>query len=168
MEDKYYVMRRRSLRVVLVLSLIGSGSSFISSLIMAIGIPAFKSLYESGIITYPAEMTVFIEQLLETPRSLFLFYTLLYAMSIVGIIMMWNIRKSGFHMYTLAQLLLLLVTVLFLGRDRLALGDVMFTLLFVVYYFIAIRQLDAMKQNQIQEGADKQEDGNEDEGKTRQ
>lgn len=97
-------------------------------------------------MTFPSEMTVYVEQLMETPRAFFVCSSLLYAMSIGGLALMWNIRKNGFHMYTLAQLLLLLVTVLFLGRERLALGDVMFTLLFVVYYFIAMRQLDALKQ----------------------
>lgn len=139
-------MRRRSLRIVLVLSFIGSGLSFFSYLMMSLGLPSMQALYNSGSMTFPSEMTVYVEQLMETPRAFFVCSSLLYAMSIGGLALMWNIRKNGFHMYTLAQLLLLLVTVLFLGRERLALGDVMFTLLFVVYYFIAMRQLDALKQ----------------------
>ena len=138
------------MRVVLILSMIGSGSSLFSSLVMTLGLPTFKSFYESGLLAYPGEMTVFIEQLLETPRAFFLCSTLLYAMSLAGVILMWNIRRSGFHLYTLAQLLILLVTVLFLGRERLMLGDIMFSLLFIVYYFIALRQLDALKQSAAQ------------------
>lgn len=152
MDENIFIARRRSLRVVLVLSFIGSGLSFFSYLMMSVGLSSIQAMYNAGEMTMPSEMTVFIEQLMETPRTFFVCSALLYAMSVGGLVLMWNIRKSGFHMYTLAQLLLLLVTVLFLGRERLALGDVMFTLLFVVYYFIALRQLDALKQqNNIDE-----------------
>lgn len=152
MEDNIFLARRRGLRIVLVLSFIGSGLSFFSYAMMSIGMPSFQAMYNSGSMTFPSEMSVFMEQLMETPRAFFVCSALLYAMSLGGLALMWNIRKNGFHMYTLAQLLLLLVTVLFLGRDRLALGDVMLTLLFVVYYFSAMRQLDALKpQNDTEE-----------------
>ncbi|MBQ6955865.1 MAG: hypothetical protein IJP80_04550 [Bacteroidales bacterium] len=148
MDDKVYLARRRGLRIVLVLSFIGSGLSFFSYLMMSVGLSGFQAMYSSGQMVLPGEMTVFVEQLMETPRSFFVCSSLLYAMSLVGLVMMWNVRRNGFHMYTMAQLLLLLVTVLFLGRERLALGDVMMTLLFVVYYFMAMRQLDSLKQQQ--------------------
>ena len=86
-------------------------------------------------------MTVYLEQFFETPRSFFLCSALLYALSLTGVILMWNLRKIGFHLYTLAQLLVMLVTLLFLGRERLPLGDIMFTLLFVIYYYLALRNL---------------------------
>lgn len=90
---------------------------------------------------FPSEMTVLVEQFFETPRSFFLCSALLFALSLTGVILMWNLRKSGFHFYTLAQLLILLVTLLFLGRERVPLGDIMFTLLFITYYYIALRNL---------------------------
>lgn len=154
MEDKIFLARRRSLRIVLVLSFIGSGMSFFSYIMMSVGLSGLQAMYNTGNLTFPAEMTVFFEQLMETPRIFFVFSALLYAMSLGGLALMWNIRKNGFHMYTLAQLLLLLVTVLFLGRERLALGDVMFTLLFIVYYYVAMRQLDAQNQQNDVETVD--------------
>jgi hypothetical protein len=154
MEDKIFLARRRSLRIVLVLSFIGSGMSFFSYIMMSVGLSGLQAMYNTGSLTFPAEMTVFFEQLMETPRIFFVFSALLYAMSLGGLALMWNIRKNGFHMYTLAQLLLLLVTVLFLGRERLALGDVMFTLLFIVYYYVAMRQLDAQNQQNDVETVD--------------
>lgn len=155
MDEKFFLSRRRSMRIVLVLSFIGSGMSFFSYLMMSVGLSGMQAMYNAGAMTLPGEMTVFVEQLLETPRAFFVFSTLLYAMSLGGLVLMWNIRKNGFHMYTLAQLLILLVTVLFLGRERLALGDVMLTLLFIVYYFMAMRQLDALKQQKKVEDSEK-------------
>ena len=96
----------------------------------------------------PDSMTVAIEEFLNTPRSFFLWSALLYAVSLAGVILMWRLQKIGFHLYTLAQLFVLLITVLFLGKERLPLGDVMFTLLFVTYYYFALRRLGVFSYNQ--------------------
>lgn len=141
LEQQFFEARRRNLRIILVLSIIGSGFSLFGYLMTGLTLPTLKAAYQSGSIPFPSEMTVLVEQFLETPRSFFLCTALLYAMSLTGVILMWNLRKSGFHLYTLAQLLILLVTLLFLGRERVPLGDIMFTLLFVIYYYLALRNL---------------------------
>lgn len=141
LEQQIFETRRRNLRIILTLSIIGSGLYFISYLMTGLTLPALKATYQSGAIPFPAETAVLVEQFFETPRSFFLCSALLYAVSLTGVILMWNLRKSGFHLYTLAQLLVMLVTLLFLGRERLPLGDIMFTLLFVIYYYLALRNL---------------------------
>lgn len=141
LEQQIFEARRRNLRIILVLSIIGSGTLFISYLMTGLLLPSLKATYLSGSMPFPAEMTVYLEQFFETPRSFFLCSALLYALSLTGVILMWNLRKIGFHLYTLAQLLVMLVTLLFLGRERLPLGDIMFTLLFITYYYIAFRNL---------------------------
>jgi len=120
--------------------------------------PAFKAMYYSGSMTFPSEMTVFVEQLLETPRSFFLCGALLYALSVAGAVIMWNLRKSGFHLYTLAQLLIPVVTILFLGKESLALGDIMFTLLFIVFYYVSLRNLDVFNKSDKEQDELQQED----------
>ena len=139
--EQLYLRQQRSLRVVLVLSMIGSGFMLLNYLLTGLMLPTMRTLYFSGSLTFPAEMTTYIEQTLETPRSFFLCCSILYAMSLAGVIAMWKLRKSGFHLYAMAQLLVLLVTILFLGRDHISLGDVMLTLLFIAYYYIAFRAL---------------------------
>ena len=153
-EQKMFEARRRTLRIVLVLSMIGSGFYFINHTITGIAQPAMKSAYESGAIKLSEQMatyTVAIEQMLETPRSFFLCSALLYAMSLCGAIFMWNLRKSGFHMYTLAQMLILLIRVLFLGRESLPLGDIMLTILCVLYYYISLRNLGVFNRTVVTE-----------------
>ena len=140
-EEKQYNLQRRNLRIILVLSIIGSGCSFFAYLMYGMMLPTFKELYANGILRFPSEFTVYVEQIFETPRSYYLCCTLLYAMSLAGVIFMWNLHKNGFHLYTLAQLLVLLVTGLFLGREYISLGNIMMTLLFITYYYIAFRNL---------------------------
>ncbi|MBR3959410.1 MAG: hypothetical protein IKJ81_05090 [Bacteroidales bacterium] len=159
MESPEYKMRLRSLHIVLILSFIGSGYDFISYMLTGLVHPLMKSTYYSGSLTLPSEMTVYFEQILETPRSFFFCGAILYCLSFIGVLFMWRLRKSGFHLYTLAQLLVLLITVLFLGRGALSLGSVMFTLLFVVYYYIALRNLGVFnKATEQQENSDNNSD----------
>ncbi len=130
-------------------------------------LPFLKTMYESGSMTFPSEMTVFVEQLFETPRSFFLCSALLYGLSLAGVILMWNLRKSGFHLYTLAQLLILLVTLLFLGRERVPLGDIMFTLLFITYYYVALRNLGVFsKGSEVQTSTDENEEDSSEENES--
>lgn len=126
-----------------------------------------KAMYQSGSMPFPSELTVYVEQLLETPRSFFFCNALLYALSLTGAILMWNLRKGGFHLYTLAQLLVMIVTLLFLGRERLPLGDIMFTLLFVVYYYMALRNLGVFSRAgamSTDDGSQDPQDGGSDDG----
>ena len=139
------------MHIVLVLSIIGSGMSLLSYLLMGCLMPVMKSMFQTGAMLYPDEATVMLEQIFETPRSYYLSCALLYAMSLGGVLLMWKYRKSGFHLYTLAQLLVLLVTILFLGRERLMLGDVMLTLLFIIYYYLSLRTLGAFNSGQTAE-----------------
>ena len=151
-DERVQTIWRRNLRIFLVLSIIGSGMYFMASLVWGVTLPSMKAVYESGELSVPEEMTVMVEQMINTPRSFYLCSALLYATSLIGVVLMWNIRKSGFHLYTLAQLLVLLIGVLFLGKDRLSLGDVMLTVLFITYYYIALRKLGAFNREEGVEG----------------
>lgn len=144
MNEQFLETRKRTLRIILVLSIIGSGLSCLSHLMMGAMLPAMRTMFYSGAFPYPQEVTVMMEQMFETPRPYYLCCALLYAMSVTGAVFMWNLRKSGFHLYTLAQLLVMLVTLLFLGKERLPLGDIMLTLLFITYYYIALRALGVL------------------------
>lgn len=136
----------RSLRCVLVLSIIGSGYMLLSSLLSALFLPAMAQFLEAGSVAMPEEFQVAMEMLLHTPRSFFALSALLYALSLTGVILMWNLRPNGFHCYTLAQILLLILPVLFLGKDRLALGDIMLTALFVGYYYFTLKQIRQLQE----------------------
>lgn len=170
-EERYYNTRKRAFHIVLVLSMIGSGLSLFSYLMMGLMLPIMKTMFYSGALPYPEEVTMMMEQMFETPRPYYLCCALLYTMSLTGVILMWNLKKSGFHLYTLAQLLVLLITVLFLGKERMPLGDIMLTLLFITYYYISLRILGKIKPQDnesdeashnatiIEESADNDHDG---------
>lgn len=150
-KERLFYIKRRNLRIVLVLSMIGSSLYMLSNLMWGFMQPAISNIYNTGELQVPSEMTTLLEKMLRTPRSFFFCSALLNAISLTGVIMMWSLRKIGFHLYTLAQLLILMITILFLGRYNTNIGDIMFTLLFITYYFLAFKQLDMFSPTEISE-----------------
>lgn len=143
-QDSEYRQKVLGLRSVLVLSMIGSGWSAISYLLTGLMQPSMQKMVEEGTVKIPDEFASAFDMMMNSPRSYFLLAGALYALSLAGVIMMWKLRKNGFHYYTLAQLLVLVVTGLFLGKMYLSLGDIMLTALFVGYYFVAFKRLEAL------------------------
>ena len=135
------------LRIVLVLSLIGSGSSCLAYLLL--GLMTDNTMTQMLQYVKANQPTLYdaYETLAGLPTFYCLLSALLYALSVVGAILMWNLRKNGFHCYTLAQLLILLITVLFMGKAFLGLGDIMLTLLFITYYFLKLKQIGLFNNN---------------------
>lgn len=131
----------RSLRFVLVMSMIGSGYMLLNSLFMSAFLPLFKEFVTAGLSSLPTEFKAAYELALSIPRICYVLMTILYALSLTGVIMMWRLRQNGWHCYTLAQLLLLVVPVLFMGKAYLALGDVMMAILFVGFYFVVLKEI---------------------------
>ena len=121
--------------------MIWAGLSCMSYLMMGTMMPAFERYYSTHPGLLPEQFYTMMEQLFEVPRSYYVGCGLLYALELLGAVLMWNLRRSGFHCYTLARLLLLLLPLLFLGRGAVALGDIMFALLFILVYYLLLRQL---------------------------
>lgn len=72
--------------------------------------------------------------LLDAPRDFFLMSFLLSAASVVGAIFMWNLRKIGFHIYTSAQLVYLVLPLLYFRGETNPLLNIVLTALFVYLY----------------------------------
>ena len=137
----------RNLHIFLVLSMIGSGYMLLNSIFMTAMLPTLRQFLESNLSAFPVELQAAYEVALDIPRICYALMMILYGLSLTGVILMWKFRQNGWHCYTLAQLLLLVVPVLFMGKAYLSLGDVMLSILFVVIYFVflkSIRKLNEM------------------------
>ena len=86
---------------------------------------------------------IFCEKLFAIPQWYFIICGLLDAISFAGLMLMWRLRKNGFHCYALSKLLLMLMPLLFLDRSYVGLGDMMMAVLFIVYYFFLMKNLGA-------------------------
>ena len=144
-QDTQERSRLISLRAVLVLTFIGSGANLLSHLFTGLFLTQVRELYSSGVMPVPSEVQAALEALLSRPRLYFLSNALLYAISVIGAALMWRPRKNGFHYYAMAQLMLVAVALIFVGRTGVMVGDVMLTALFIGFYYLALRALGAFQ-----------------------
>ena len=71
-------------------------------------------------------------------RGYYFFEMVLYIASFVGVMMMWKLQKRGFHVYTIAQILMLITTSVFVTAKiggGFPFGPVFWTALFVFMYY---------------------------------
>lgn len=146
-------MQQKTLfQILLVITFIFAGLSAFSYLVTALTLPTLQQVYADNPTILPEQFSVMMQQLLDTPRGYFLGAGILYLLEVLGAAFMWRLRWTGFHCYTLARLLLLLLPLLFLGRGFVGIGDIMFTLLFVAVYYMLMRQLTARQSEPPEEG----------------
>ena len=139
-------------RILLVLSIIGSGANCFSYLLMGMIQPILQQQYpaiEETMQSSPQMAEMFeltkaqYEQFVfDTPRAYYLMAFVLFAISLTGVVMMWRLRKNGFHYYAVAQLLFIILTLLYLGKASMSVGNIMFILLFLFLYYSLLRVLE--------------------------
>lgn len=71
---------------------------------------------------------------LGAPRSFFLTGFVLYFISILGVSLMWRMRKAGFHFYTGAQIMILVMPLFYLKDFPIPFLDAAITVVFVWLY----------------------------------
>ncbi len=119
------------LTVLCILTFIGSGFSAISNLSWV----AFYDSFLEIVAQNPSELFQEVyDTILNTSRWLFAVDFLLYLSSIVGAIFMFKLKKIGFHIYTISNVLLVLTPVFFTENQ----GVNFFGLMFVTAPFILL------------------------------
>ena len=70
-------------------------------------------------------------------RGYYFFEMLLFVASFIGVLMMWRLQKKGFHVYAIAQILMLIATSVFVTSKvgGFPFGLIMWTALFVFMYY---------------------------------
>ena len=129
------------LRILLVLSMINGAVSAVVYLTVSAFMPHFREAYASLPELVPEQMTTMMGRMLELPRMFYAAWGVLYALSFVGCVLMWKLHRSGFHCYALAQLLVLLLPLLFIGKGFFGLGDLMMTALFLLIYYLLLKRV---------------------------
>lgn len=150
------------LKVLLVLSIINASFSILSGGMMALFLPTLDRVYSAHPeVLEEFHITATWEVLAQVPRPYYGVMALLAVLSLTGCLLMWRLRRVGFHCYLLAQLLMLLMPLLFLGKGAMGLGDIMFTALFAFYYWRLLKTLgafsDSSESSESSENSDESE-----------
>jgi len=82
-----------------------------------------------------------VEMLLKVNRWFFIFQAIFLSLSLFGAIQMWNLRKFGFHLYAISQIMLLIVPMLFIRGSGETLPQAMVSGIFIFAYASNLRYM---------------------------
>lgn len=142
--------RPTGLTITCVLSFINAGFQFLGNIFSFLAYNVMQGLGQDE--DYLEMMEKFVPDIdefeatmnaqLAVSRVSYLLQALLYVGSFIGVLYMWRLQKKGFHIYAISQILLLIVTAVFVTSVTGApiWGSVILTAIWIGIYFIYYRK----------------------------
>lgn len=129
--------RPEFLKALCILSFIGGGFSMISYGFMFLYFDEWVVAFQNG--QFDEFLGILDKEavalFLNVGSKFFFILSLLFSLSVVGVYFMWKLRKTGFHMYSIAQILILIVQQVFLPSLPFPLIPFLITLTFILLYY---------------------------------
>ncbi len=125
------------LKVLCILTFIGSGMNIFSYLFLMGSDDEMKELLASTYSAFPE-----MKQILEAGFNYFMANMVFSLFSLWGALRMWHMKKTGFHIYSAAQVFLFLIPHAFLDLPGISFGALLLTLSFILAF---ATQLKVMK-----------------------
>ena len=138
--------RPTGLTIACVLSFISAGFQFLGNIISFLAYNVMRELGQSE--EYLEMMEKFVPDIdefeaqmqaqLAVSRISYLVQALLFIGSFIGVLQMWNLKKTGFHIYAISQILILIATALLVSSVTGAsmVGSVILTAIWIGIYFM--------------------------------
>lgn len=103
---------------------------------MFLTIDIIREYYENGSFDFLAEDIDLsaLEILISVNSIYFVFQAILFALALYGAYLMWNLKKTGFHFYTISQIVLLILPQIFLSGMPFPTFELLLSLIFVILY----------------------------------
>lgn len=135
--------RPSGLTFICILTFIFSGLSFISSLFYCVYYNYLPDLINNSPFTKSIQGIQGMSEALKTLTSasiwFFILNTILYGISLGGAILMFRLKKIGFHFYTVAQILLLIIPLIYLAGYKTDIANTFITGIFILIYATNLR-----------------------------
>lgn len=131
--EVYNGKRPPGLTLLCVLTFIGSGLSALSSFFIAAAYNIIPAAIENSPFQNGAEMLNMVKM---AGPSFFLVMGLLYLVSLTGSIFMFSLRKEGFHIYSISQLMMLIVPSLLIKGYIAPWSNILLTGSFILAYAV--------------------------------
>lgn len=138
--------RPNGLTVACVLSYVNTGWQFLSHIVLFLAYNMMKNVMQSeeylDLVEKMGQDSEQVEGVMSwyfsVPRFSFLILALLFVGSFIGVYHMWNMKKKGFHIYAISQILILIVTAIFItnNTDKPITLDVVLAAIWIGIYFI--------------------------------
>ena len=142
--------RPTGLTIACIMSFISAGFQFTGDIVYFLFYNIMKELAQSE--EYLEMMEKFVPDIdefeanmalqLSISRVNYLLQALLFAGSFVGVLFMWKQLKKGFHIYAISQILILIVTALFVTSvtGESIVGSVVLTVIWIGIYYMYYRR----------------------------
>jgi hypothetical protein len=123
--------RQTLLTVLCILTFVGSGMNLVSSWMIA----AFYDLFVMVIQEFADKFKIPGMDVILEAKPLFFFVSgIFYAGSIIGAALMMRLKKVGFHVYTICQILLVISPMYFMHLPGPNFLDILFSGTFIILY----------------------------------
>lgn len=144
MEETMKPQRPTFLSVLCVLTFIGSGCEALSMALVGALRPTLLGMFESGAFEDYYSMVPTLEAQLGTVLAVkggyYLLMFLFYAASVTGAALMWKMKRIGFHVYTIAQCVVLIAG-MWLGHTGFPWSGLVWTALWVAAYAMHLKYM---------------------------
>lgn len=127
--------RPELLTILCILTFIGSGSSLIANGFLFLMFDQVKEIIGQQEVLSFLGSEIDLSFLLDIKPVFFLLQASLYFLSVVGAYQMFQLRKVGFHIYAVAQILLLIVPKVFIPALPFPFFELMISTVFVFLYY---------------------------------
>ncbi len=129
-------VRSNLLTFLCILTFIGSGLGSFTFLMVYLSYDDMQVILEDMKDQYPQVMQIF-----RGGPQFFITSAILYFISLMGAVQMWNLRKIGFHMYAAAQIFLLIVPVVTIDASMVSMVEILITGAFIIGYYSQVKRM---------------------------
>lgn len=129
--------RPNGLTYLSILSFIGSGLSLFANAMVFLFYNTFAAYLtgdEISEVPMAFDPELLYNYVMTAGRMFFLFNSLLYFVSLIGVYYMWHLIKKGIHFYAIAQILVLLLPLIFIDSGLSVLPGLILSGSFIYFY----------------------------------
>jgi multisubunit Na+/H+ antiporter MnhG subunit len=164
MIEQQSIKRPIGMTILLVLSFINACLQIFSSLGMYVTAPIMSEMMANGemeetmrplLAAFSTNQSAIDETLslmetrLSVNRIYYLITAVLYVGSLIGVIKMFKLQRSGFHFYSISQMLILIATVAYVYSkegQNMFFNEFLTTIMFILIYHLFLKRVELQAQ----------------------
>ena len=131
--------RPEMLKILCILTFIGSGLSMFSNVVLFSVIDQIKETFSDNPVYTVLGTELNLSIFLHVNPWFFMTQAVLYSLSLSGAWQMWKLNKKGFHLYSIAQIVLLIVPKIFISDMPFPAMDLLLTGSFIYFYYLNVK-----------------------------
>lgn len=136
-----YKKRPQQLTLLCILSLVGGGLSLLSNLFLYSSFDLIKEYFKDGATQKILGTEIDMGFIISINPDFFLWQMMLFSFSIYGVILMWKFKMNGFHIYSVSQVLILIIHEIYIPSLPFPFFEIALTIIFILLYFKNLKQV---------------------------